>query len=66
MDKTPTIPPEIILNPDVTVASSTDTKVVKKNEILMTFLSNISSKPSYDRCGDKKTFNPSRNNGRGL
>ena len=52
IEKPASIPPIIDFNADVTVASSTNTKIVEKNEKLIAFLSILFSLPSYDRCGN--------------
>ena len=46
------------MQPDVTVASSTNINIVEKNEKFIAFLSILFSKPSYDRCGDLKGLIP--------
>jgi hypothetical protein len=51
IEKSISISPFIDLDTDVTVALSTNTKLVDKNEKLIAFLSIIFSHPSYDRSG---------------
>ena len=50
VEKSPDIPHMIDLDADVTVALSTNTKIVK----LIAFLAILISKSSYNRCDDFK------------